>query len=267
MRIKKEFIVLLICSISFITVTTDKIIYRTSFEQDTDFKKYFSFEKCCENSIMLSNITSRKGRYCLKFSLDKSDSLVNNGIRSEIKWTTEKKLNVERWYAFSILLPRGFVADSSAEILAQWHAVPDFILGETWRVPPISLQVEKGIWFVVIHWASSELNDNKSISGSKRIYIKSVKVDNWEDFIFHIKFSYKSDGLLELWDNNNKVFSYSGPNCYNDKSGIFFKTGIYKWAWRSDWAGEKSILKHRTIYLDDLAFGSEDCQLLDLIKK
>ena len=39
--------------------------------------------------------------------------------------------------------------------------------------------------------------------------------------MFHIKWSYGSDGLTDVWENGTKVISRAGPNTYNDETGNY----------------------------------------------
>ena len=50
--------------------------------------------------------------------------------------------------------------------------------------------------------------------------------------MFRIKWSYKSDGILQVWKNGNLVVDQQNkPNCFNDAKMPYFKMGIYK-GWR-----------------------------------
>ena len=54
----------------------------------------------------------------------------------------------------------------------------------------------------------------------------------WTDWVVHVKWSYQSDGILQIWKNGEKVVDQNGPNAFNDAHGPFFKMGLYK-GWRN----------------------------------
>ena len=62
----------------------------------------------------------RGGLYSVRFALEKDDPVINNGTRCEPSAGFEP-VGAERWYGFSIYLPRSWKVDRSAEIVKQWH--------------------------------------------------------------------------------------------------------------------------------------------------
>lgn len=74
--------------------------------------------------------------------------------------------------------------------------------------------------------------------------------------VYHIKFSHKSDGKLEVWKNGIKVINYKGPNSYNDKYFPYFKAGIYKRKWYK--------ISKRVVYLDEVRVGNKKATYKDV---
>jgi hypothetical protein len=222
------------------------------------FDKTWKYERATNQSITPSVDKKRdiKGSSALRFELNKSDQNVSNGKRAEMAGKSETSANVERWYSFSIFLPDDYETDSAPEIVAQWHANPDFELGETWRSPPISLRTNEGKWQLVVLWATDSVNTNKTISGRKIFDFGKYNRGQWTDWVFHIKFSYKEDGILEVWKNGAKIVNRRGPNYFNDKKGPYFKFGIYKWDWMEK--KPKSRISKRVLYFDNVKIGDED---------
>jgi hypothetical protein len=156
-------------------------------------------------------------------------------------------------------LPTDFVADPMAEKIAQWHEIPDWDLGETWRSPPISLGIQNDHYNLQILWAAAPVNTNNTKDGEKDIDLGPVDKGKWNDFVFHIKFSYKSDGILEIYKNKVKIFSLIGPNSFNDENYPYFKVGIYKWTWNG-WASYSPESK-RVLYVDEVRIGNSKSNL------
>lgn len=237
---------------------TSQIIYSNSFEKNPFLKKGNYLEVCCDKSVITTRKISKTGKSSLRFELNASDPIVYGGKRSEMSFQAEKTLNVERWYKFNTYFSNDYQIDPIPEIIAQWHEIPDWELGETWRSPPVSLQTKNGIWYLEIRWATEEVNTNESISGRKIFKIGSVKTGSWDEWIFHIKFSYQKTGRIQLWRKDKLVLDYKGPNYYNDKKGPYFKMGIYKWEWNNNIT--QSINK-RVLYIDDVIIGNEKANL------
>jgi hypothetical protein len=207
-------------------------------------------------SISCSKDSLLDGKCVIRFELNREDSIVHHGKRSEISFPAEVTIPVERWYAFSIFVPDFDSIDLLPEIVAQWHAVPDLSLGENWRSPPISLRIQNGHWRLVNLWALDSKNSNRTYSGREITDFGLVNYLKWTRWVFHIIFSFKKDGLLEIWNDGNLIYKKNGSNYYNDYTGPFFKFGIYKW----DWMDSKihSRIEKRIIYFKDVKLGDEN---------
>lgn len=222
-------------------------------------------ENCCPYSLQQSDSTARAGQFSARFELRKTDPLVFNGVRSEIHLGADPTLNVERWYGFSIFLPPTYRPDTEPEILAQWHETPDFDRGETWRSPPVALFSENGKWRLHILWATDTVNTNQTRSGEKYIELDTCKTGVWTDWVFHIKFSWQNDGLIDVYKNGSLFRSIEGPNAYNDKHGTYFKLGIYKWVWMpKNIPKSHSVVNQRVVYYDEVRVGNEKATYSDV---
>jgi len=82
-------------------------------------------------------------------------------------------------------------------------------------------------------WSRQPLG-SKRVTKNKILVLKAVqrvgmwkyrerKVDRW---VFHIKWSHKPDGLLEVWKDGKLVVRKTGPNTYNDERVPFLKWGL-----------------------------------------
>ncbi|QNF32326.1 heparin lyase I family protein [Adhaeribacter swui] len=255
----KYFIIFFILAPLYINVQHNNLLLEATFENSSDLKKWIS-ETCSSSSIILTDSISRFGKQSARFELNKTDCVVANGKRSEL--VTSKVSGYERWYGMSIFFPNNYSFDSEPEIVTQWHEIPDFDLGETWRSPPISLQIQNDSIYVVILWATQNVNSNKTISGYKKINLGLLKKNSWNDWVFHIRFSYQTDGLLEIWNNDEQVLRYQGPNSYNDVNFPYFKIGIYKWTWLEP--SLKSTINKRVLYYDEVKIGNENIKYKDI---
>ncbi len=191
---------------------------------------------------------SRTGSHCMRSHLKAEEK------RSEVKvYKGYATIGNEYWYGFSIFLSEGFANNDNWEHVAQWHGTPDFDIGENWRSPVMSLmtanayQTEtRGEWTVNVRW-DSKRNTFESgevvYEGTKTFEFGPYKTGVWTDWVYRVKWSYESDGLLEIWKNHKKVLEYDGPNCYNDAVGPYFKMGIYR--------GGRGAIDTRIVYHDE----------------
>lgn len=251
----------IVATTATVASTTNNILFESTFENDTDFKKWHK-EICRASALVISReVTPRKGNGVARFEFAKTDvELYNKYVRAEIRQPSQ--VEAERWYGFSNYLPADFVTDPLAEKIAQWHEVPDFDKGENWRSPPISFGIENGRYYVQILWAAAAVNTNRTVDGNRKVDLGPVDKGKWNDWVFHIKFSYKTDGILEIYKNKTKVFSLYGPNSFNDRTYPYFKIGIYKWGWNG-WASYSPESK-RVLYYDEVRIGNAKSNLTEV---
>ena len=201
------------------------------FEGDFETGDLGDFYPCgCGIPPTTTSSLSRTGTYAMESSIEPGE------IRSEVEgpWATVGR---EYWYGFSIFLPEDFIVNDNWEILAQWHGYPDFDIGEDWRSPVMALLTSNPN--LSSSWAKWTLNlryDSKrnTFESGERVYdgvetfeLGSYETGVWTDWVFHVRWSYESDGLLEIWKNGVKILYYEGPNAFNDAEGPYFKMGIY----------------------------------------
>jgi len=151
------------------------------------------------------------------------------------------------------------VPDGVWEIVAQWHGVPDFSTGETWRNPVMALSTTAGRWGLVNRWDAKRntwASGKRSYGGTRRYDLGPYRTNEWTDWVVHVKWSYKADGLLEVWQNGKRVVRQEGPNAFNDAKGPYFKMGIYK-GWR-DPKRPSDAVTSRLLYHDEFRMAGAD---------
>lgn len=233
------------------------LLLESTFEEAADLDKWTK-EICRPNALTITREVARKGKGAARFEFAKTDVLEYDGyVRAEIHQGSETEN--ERWYGFSNYLPNDFVPDPLAEKIAQWHEVPDWDLGEGWRSPPVSLGIKDDRYYVQILWAAAPVNTNKTKDGEKTIDLGPIDKGKWNDWVFHIRFSWQPDGIVEIWKNKQPVFSWQGPNTFNDRHHPYFKIGIYKWGWKG-WA-EYSPEDKRVLFYDEVRIGNQHSSL------
>lgn len=189
-------------------------------------------------------------------------------------------MDQEYWYGLSVFLPKDWQYDTYPEIIMQWNSKPD--PGEQWRYPPVAVRIESSdektarrnyqlYVFADARKLTVPLEDLKLYSLVENYDLGPIEQDlgKWTDWIYHIKWSYKGEGFIEIWKNGQLCFSKKDmSNTYNDAVGPFFKFGIYKWNWNPD---EKVVapiseVTRRRLYFDDLRVGAGQVELKDMLR-
>ena len=222
-------------------------------------------EVCCKHSVEIVNSPTREGRYAAKFTLHKDDPDVAKSRRAELRLNAVPTKS-EYWYGFSNYLPDDFVKDRSYEIVSQWHARPDSDLGESWRSPQLTLAVYGDKWRVSNRWDPKKVTQNNNPrpeGGAEGWWVGKIEKEKWTDWVFHVKWSYQSDGLIEVWKDGKLVVRKTGPNTYNDEVGPFQKLGIYKPDWKE--RPHKSKTTKRVLYYDNVRMGTTSARYKNFV--
>jgi hypothetical protein len=150
--------------------------------------------------------------------------------------------------------------------LAQWHAVPDVGLGEASSPPPLRLLVEEGQWVMANIWDSKRLGSTpwREISPDGYVLEKfgAFEAGRWSDWVVHVRWSYTSDGLLEMWKDRQLVLRRSGPNTYNDTLAPYMKVGVYVPRWMLE--PPVSTIDSHTIHFDEIRVAEGPATLLEM---
>lgn len=214
-------------------------------------------------SLVLDNTRARSGRSSGRFELKKSDTSTWPNVRSEIYMPSWG--HTEFWIGFSFYSPTVVTGDLNRHIWAQAHGTDD-PGGETARSPCFGLEVEADSFKCKIVWASKAIqnNGNNDKDGEKVFNLGKYTPGVWIDWVIHVKFSYTTTGVTEIWRDGVKVMDWQNqPNGYNDQIGPYWKFGIYKWPWQGghvvngQWEFWAQLTPYNTLvhYYDNLKIG------------
>jgi hypothetical protein len=250
-------------TLSLDTANRKNLIFSNDFESSSPLSNFTDLEEAYTSSITVSDTVAEAGKYSMKVVVNKSDPIVNNGKRAEVTLYADSVVKVERWIGFSIFLPSSYIADPVPEAVQQYHDIPDLADGGVWRSPPFALETQNGHWLLVRRWSAATLTTNATSSG-QTYDLGAYNTSTWTNWVFHIKFSWGSDGLIELWQNGKLILTVNGPNAYNDKLGNYFKLGIYKWGWLPEYDTGTSTTTRREVFYDNLRIGNASATYKDV---
>ncbi|MEO1299028.1 MAG: polysaccharide lyase, partial [Cyanobacteria bacterium J06636_16] len=230
-----------------------------------DFEKgiapEWQYESPREDAIEVTNAPQRQGK-AARFNLYRDDVDVHSSKRVELAQPLEEA-GQEHWYGFSTFIPEDWQSDPSFDIISQWHAYPDFDKGETWRSPPLALLVEGDRLEIHSRWDSKDVTVNNQPEDEAELWSGALEKGDWDDWVFRIKWSHTSDGLMQVWRDDELIIEHEGPNTYNDEQGVYFKAGIYKPDWKYN--PDKSVANTREIFIDEVRFGNQDARYEDVV--
>jgi hypothetical protein len=164
----------------------------------------------------------REGRYGTRFEMRSADTKV---VRAEVQPNSKspgfrQKIGEEVWYTFSMMLPSGWATGKEKQTLFQGHQ-------KSGCQPPLALGVEGDRWRLKSRSSGTDCTSNKTNTYT----LGRIETGKWVDWTIRVKWSYKSDGILQVWKNGTRVVDQKGPNLYNADGGPRTSIGIYKRKW------------------------------------
>jgi hypothetical protein len=237
------FLFLLICPL------TNKVNAGVTFNDGFESGSIGPYGKeiCCDYSATVVTSPVRSGKYAVRFESRPGTK------RSEINpQGNSGHAGDERWFAYSIYLPKEWLTDPNEAIVTQWHERPDSC--ENWRTPPLTMAIAKGNLRFTRKWDTRACTSGGP-QGQKVFYLKPLETDRWLDFVVHVKWSYKDDGLVEVWKNGEKIITEPGPNAYNDQRDHYIKIGMYNF---------DGISRTRVLYYDNIKIGDANTKYEDI---
>ena len=185
------------------------------------------------HSVTRVSEPKRQAEDSLRFEVRHEDKIFRHGeqtFRSEVvPFSNPIPMGAEQWFGFSLYLPADFPIEDNRLVLAQWWAFTKKYLGEVSRSPALSLRYREGRLQVSMRSSDQRIiKDADSVPKTEIFSTNEFQLGKWNDFVFHMKWSYKADGFVEIWWNGEQVAQYKGPVGYNDDQGPLPKFGIYR---------------------------------------
>lgn len=215
--------------------------------------------------VVEAPLAARPGDKAVKFTVARQ----LNSFRSELALTAEPGFQ-DRWYGVRIFVPADWVFGSAnttdnSDIVTQWHHISSLPASATGKYPSLSVSIQGTTWAI---------NNNFGVEGQATrdnfVATGRVEAGQWTAWVFHIKWSAESDGVLQIWKDGVLAVDKHGPTTY--KPGHlrtpYWKIGIYHPNWRTrneaKFNSPKSTVKERVIYIDDVKMGDEHATYEDV---
>lgn len=234
MGILNKSLLIYLCSfiaIGWLFLAQARVLQAASDPLVLDFETgdWSGWNKECKYSYSCQIVTSpvRRGNYAARFEVRYGDWRYGDSRSEVARYGKYDTMGSDYWYGFSVYVYPSWQDSDYRSVLAQWHGTRDN--GEVSRSPPLSLRfIDGDFWVRIIHSSERIQTSNDGTNVYPYISNEYAQKGVWHDFIFHVKWSYQSDGYLEVWIDGNQVVDYHGPVGYNDDRGPYFKMGIYR---------------------------------------
>jgi hypothetical protein len=227
--------------------TSQKVLFESGFEgnSSTFLTNWDDDQRCCDYSMQSSPL-AREGKNSLRLEVRKTDPIVSSSIRSEVTMPTDYDYG-ERWYGFSIYL-ENWDDDPAGEHIFQWH--PNSSSGSA--VLSLFTNEDK---FTLVH----QNGGTASSQDFARPVLGPLLKNQWVDFVLHVIWASKDTGLIEIWINGVKKYTYNGQT---DWGGQYIKLGVNKFCWVDQCV--PSTVDTRVLYIDAFRVGNEKANYSDV---
>lgn len=215
------------------------LLFNLDFEGSNPFDENKVYKQgCCSYSITQSNSLAREGNSSFRAEVRGSDRSTSSGYRAELTTGGYNTSGTEVWVGYSSYF-QDWNAFSGGEHVVQWH--PNSSSGSA----ELSLQT-----------AANKFDVVRSINGTnyrQQSGLKTIVSNKWYDFVWHIKWSTGSSGLIELWIDGEKYYTFTGRTM--SSTVPYFKLGINRWNMGSS---------SRVLYYDNLRIGNASATYADV---
>lgn len=230
------------------------IIFSSPFE--LGYSEWRNEQFCCGHSAELVSSPVRAGNKALKVTYKKTDG--QDTKRAELAGDFAPG-NSERWYGISIYVPTSFTTTEGSFIITQFHDQPDD--GEAYKIPPLFLATNGQRLTLGNRWDTRKITPPRDVQ-RQDWDLGLLPKGRWVDFVFHVKWSHQSDGILEVFQDGKMVVSKTGTNSYNDQSGPYMKLGMYASGIESH--PEEYNFTQQEIYFDEVRVGDAGASYQDV---
>ncbi|HSP80653.1 MAG TPA: heparin lyase I family protein [Myxococcaceae bacterium] len=188
------------------------VVWRGDFETG-DRSQWTREQMVSANRLQVVTSPVREGRHALKATVQQGDDPINSsGNRNELVYMSREPVGSEYYYRWSTMFAPDFPSAKTWQLVTQWHHE-----GNTGS-PPVEFYIY-----------GEELRLRIGGASGPTVWKTPLVRGEWQDFIFHVKWSPKADvGFVELWHNGQLVLprrhiatQYSGMLNY-------LKVGLYR---------------------------------------
>ena len=219
------------------TQATGALIWSENADVSSFLSTYITKQAATSYGITASTEQVFNGTKSVRFELRDTDPESHSGTRAEI--ATPNATTNDLWYSYALYIPAAqYKPEADDEIITQWH-------GGGSATPALCVRTKSDHMYL-------------RIMGDTWVDLGAIDHDKWHAYVYHMKHSSGSDGLIQIWRDGVKIMDRSGQNMYSLSLGSDYhlpqwKVGVYK----SDWNDSKTTSTNlRVLYMDDIKYGN-----------
>src|SRR5690606_14635827 len=207
----------------------DNFSYQEAFEGSNPFSTAHGVEVRSDHSLTFVNRPGSPDNKSARIELRDNDPIVKGSRRAEVTIVKgeDGDIGKDTWYAFELNVPKDYIDEDDDEVINQWHQNGN---------ASAAIRIKNGrfLWRFYIDGKKTDFD------------LGLIEKDTWNSFVVNMVHSYGSDGLTQVWINNQNLIDLKGRNINNDPLPKW-KIGIYK----SEWASAKTTTSKRVLYFDN----------------
>ncbi len=95
--------------------------------------------------------------------------------------------------------------------------------------PSLSFRFVDGQFYIRLrHSDEKEIRDADAVEERDLFKTRKFRVGQWQNFVVQAKWSYRDDGLVNVWWNGRQIVEYRGPVGYDQPFAPKLKFGLYR---------------------------------------
>ncbi|GAB3883485.1 heparin lyase I family protein [Spirosoma agri] len=222
--------------------------FETTYSDPHLFDSHLTNQAYNLDSIRISTDQARAGSKSLKFTWGQNQytgdgtANANNSTHSEVYVKCPNQgTRQEKWIGFSMYLPAAKMQSDGTVNLFQWHGYYPYASAPNqgcYQQAPVAfdLRSDNKIYVStrtidsIACKCPTPIND---ATNSTYYSFPLASFDQWVDIVIHIRFDDAADnaqtGLLEIWQNGNRVVNASNVDIGYPDGDEYIKFGLYCW--------------------------------------
>ncbi|WP_395841841.1 heparin lyase I family protein [Archangium violaceum] len=190
--------------------TGSGVVWRGDFETG-DRSQWSKTQMVSADRLQVIASPTRQGSYAIKATVRQGDNPINSsGNRNELVRMTNEKEGDEFFYRWNTMFASNFPSAKTWQLFTQWHHSGDS------GSPPVEFYVNGETIYL-------------RVQGSTVVWSTPLVRGQWQDFIFHVKWSANSSvGFVELYHNGQLVLPKRNVATLYSGQTNYLKVGLYR---------------------------------------
>ena len=192
------------------TSTATGVVWRGDFETG-DRSQWSKTQMVSSDRLQVVPSPVRQGKYAIKVTVRQGDNPISaSGNRNELVRMTNEKEGDEYFYRWSTMFASDYPSAKTWQLFTQWHHS-----GNTGS-PPVEFYVNGETIYL-------------RVNGSTVVWSTPLVRGQWQDFIFHVKWSSNPGvGFVELYRNGQLVLPKRYAATMYAGQTNYLKVGLYR---------------------------------------